>query len=135
MDGLTAERIEKLEGGQTRVQPEDVLLMADCYKAPELCNHYCTHECAIGRQTMKEVEPKSFAQIAVETLNALNRMDRHKERLLEIVEDGQVRPDECEDFLTIKQTLDRIAESVSALQLWVDGQIAQGKLSPELFER
>ena len=84
---------------------------------------------------MREVELKSFAQIAIETLNSLNRMSRWKERFLEIVEDGQVRPDECDDFLDIKSALDRIAASVNALQLWVDGQIADGRLDRERFGR
>ena len=73
-------------------------------------------------------EPKELAQIAVETLNALNRMNQSKDRLLEIVEDGQVRPDEYDDFVEIKGILDKIAGSVSNLQLWVNEQIAEGKL-------
>ena len=133
MDGVTAERLQKLESGVTRVQPEDVLLMADCYGAPELCNQYCTHECAIGRSTMREIEIKDISRITIETLNALNRVSRQKDRLLEIVEDGQVCPDEKEDFLQIKSTLDKLAASVSSLQLWVDGQIASGKLDKQTF--
>ena len=42
--------------------------------------------------------------------------------------------DELEDFVTIKSTLDRISTSVSALQLWVDGQIADGQLKKEDFD-
>lgn len=128
MDGITPERLSKLENGTTRIQPEDVVLMAEAYKAPGLCNHFCTHECAIGRQTIEEIEVKSFAQIAIETINNLNRVSRQKDRLLEIVEDGQVRADEYDDFMVIKSSLDRIAASVNALQLWVDSQIAEGKL-------
>ena len=135
MDGITSDRIAKIENGSVHVQPEDIVLMAECYKAPELCNYYCTHECAIGDKTVEEVEMKSFSQIAIETLNSLNKMTRLKDRLLEIVEDGQVRPDESDDFLIIKGTLDKIAASVSALQLWVDGQIAEGKLDKKMFSR
>jgi len=62
-------------------------------------------------------------------------MTRLKDRLLEIVEDGRVRPDESDDFLIIKSTLDKIAASVNALQLWVDGQIADGKLDRKMFSR
>ena len=65
----------------------------------------------------------------METLNALNRMNKSKDRLLEIVEDGQVRPDEYNDFVEIKGVLDKIALSVANLQLWVNEQIAEGKLS------
>lgn len=135
IDGITADRIAKIENSSIHVQPEDIVLMAECYRSPELCNYYCTHECAIGERTIETVEIKPFSQIAIEALNSLNKMTRLKDRLLEIVEDGQVRPDENDDFLIIKTTLDKIAASVNALQLWVDGQIADGKLDRKLFGR
>ena len=127
--GFSPERIEKIENGRTQIQPEDVLLMAEYYKAPSLCNHYCANECPIGQIHAIRTESKELGQIAVETLNALNKMNKSKDRLLEIVEDGQVRPDEYDDFVEIKAVLDRIAQSVSNLQLWVDEQIAAGKLT------
>ena len=126
--GFSPERIEKIENGRVQVQPEDVMLMAEYYKAPSLCNYYCANECPIGQVHALRTESKELGQIAVETLNALNRMSRNKDRLLEIVEDGQVRPDEYQDFTEIKQVLDKIALSVSNLQLWVNEQIAAGKL-------
>lgn len=126
--GFSPERIEKIENGRIQIQPDDVMLMAEYYKAPILCNHYCVNECPIGQVHALRSEPKELAQIAVETLNALNQMNKNKDRLLEIVEDGQVRHDEYHDFAEIKQVLDRIALSVANLQLWVNEQIAEGKL-------
>ena len=134
--GFSPERIEKIENGRTQIQPEDVMLLAEYYKKPSLRNYYCVNECPIGQVHALRPEPKELGQIAVETLNALNRMNRSKERLLEIVEDGQVRPDEYEDFVEIKRVLDKIALSVANLQLWVNEQIAEGKLAaPDLSER
>ena len=127
--GFSPERLEKIENGRTQIQPEDVMLLAEYYKAPILCNHYCANECPSGQVHALRPEPKELAQIAIETLNALNRMNQSKDRLLEIVEDGRVRPDEYADFAEIKATLDRIALSVANLQLWVNEQIAEGKLS------
>lgn len=126
--GFSPERIEKIENGRIQVQPEDVMLMAEYYKEPSLCNYYCANECPIGQVHALRTESKELGQIAVETLNALNKMSRSKERLLEIVEDGEVQPDEYEDFAEIKQILDKIALSVSNLQLWVNEQIAEGRL-------
>lgn len=133
MDFVSEDRIGKIESGSLQIQPEDVIAMAECYKAPALCNYYCTHACAIGKRTMAEVEEKSFSQIAIETVNALNKLNRWKDRLLEIVEDGQVRPDESDDFLEIRATLEKISASAGALQLWVDGQIAEGRLEREKY--
>jgi len=126
--GFSPERLEKIENGRTQIQPEDVMLLAEYYKSPILCNHYCVNECPIGRVHALRQEPKELGQIAVETLNALNRMNRSKDRLLEIVEDGQVRPDEYKDFSEIKSVLDRIAASVANLQLWVNEQIVGGRM-------
>ena len=60
----------------------------------------------------------------METLNAVNQMSRIKDRLLEIAEDGKVCNDELEDFMKIKSVLDKLSQSVSNLQLWMDEQIA-----------
>ena len=126
--GFSPERIEKIENGRIQIQPDDVLLLAEYYKTPYLCNHYCANECPIGQIHALKTEPKELGQIAVETLNALNKMNRSKDRLLEIVEDGQVRPDEYSDFTEIKEVLDRIALSVANLQLWINEQVAAGKM-------
>ena len=130
--GFSPERIEKIENGRTQIQPEDVMLLAEYYKAPALRNYYCSQECPIGKLRQLPTESKELVQIAVETLNAVNKLDQRRDRLLEIVEDGQVRPDEYDDFTEIKETLDRIALSVSHLQLWMEEQIAAGRLDPDL---
>ena len=127
--GFSPERIEKIENGRTQIQPEDAILLAEYYHAPSLLNHYCCEECPIGQVHAVRTESKELAQIAVETLNAVNKMNRSKDRLLEIAEDGRVRADEYADFIEIKATLDRIVQSVSNLQLWVDEQIAAGKFA------
>ena len=128
--GFSPERIEKIENGRTQIQPEDALLLAEYYRTPSLRNYYCVNECPIpiGQVHALRTESKELAQIAVETLNAVNKLSRSRDRLLEIVEDGEVQADEYADFAEIKATLDRIALSVSNLQLWVDEQIATGKL-------
>ena len=127
--GFSPERIEKIENERTQIQPEDALLLAKYYKSPSLLNYYCCHECPIGQEHVFRTESKELAQIAVETLNAVNKLNRSKDRLLEIAEDGRVRADEYEDFIEIKKTLDRIAQSVSNLQLWMDEQIAADKFA------
>lgn len=128
---ISAAKIEKIENGKVSIQPDDVIALAECYKAPELCNYYCSQECPIGQQYVPEVKVKDLAQIAIETLNSLNKMNREKDRLLEIVEDGQITPDECDDFYKIKNTLEKISLSVDTLQLWVDKSIADGSIKSE----
>ena len=122
--GFSPERIEKIENGRTQIQPEDALLLAEYYKAPALVNYYCCNECPIGESHAVRAESKELTQIAVETLNAVNQMSRIKDRLLEIAEDGKVCNAELEDFMKIKSVLDKLSQSVSNLQLWMDEQIA-----------
>ena len=122
--GFSPERIEKIENGRTQIQPEDALLLAEYYKAPALVNYYCCNECPIGESHAVRAESKELTQIAVETLNAVTQMSRIKDRLLEIAEDGKVCNDELEDFMKIKSVLDKLSQSVSNLQLWMDEQIA-----------
>ena len=128
MEFISPAKLEKIENGKVAVQPEDVIAMAQCYRAPELCNYYCSNECPIGQQYVPEIKVKDLAQIAIETLNSLNKMNKEKDRLLEIVEDGQVTSDEYKDFFEIKKTLEKIALSVDTLQLWVNKSIADGHM-------
>ncbi|MBO4472054.1 MAG: helix-turn-helix transcriptional regulator [Clostridia bacterium] len=129
--GFSPERIEKIENGRTQIQPEDALLLAEYYKAPALVNYYCCNECPIGESHAVRAESKELTQIAVETLNAVNQMSRIKDRLLEIAEDGKVCTDELEDFMKIKNVLDKLAQSVSNLQLWMDEQVASEQFASQ----
>ena len=45
MDGVSESRIEKIEYGTQTPTPYDVIQMADCYKRPDLCNYFCSHQC------------------------------------------------------------------------------------------
>ena len=130
---MSPERIEKIENARVSVQPEDVMALAKCYKTPKLCNYYCAHECPIGKKYVPEVEIKDLAQITIETLNSLNKINREKDRMLEIIEDGKITEDEVADFVCIKKTLDKISLSVDTLQLWVDQAIADGNLDESMF--
>ncbi|MCR5419525.1 MAG: helix-turn-helix transcriptional regulator [Lachnospiraceae bacterium] len=133
LDFISPERIEKIENGKVKVQPDDVLALAECYKAPGLCNYYCSNECPIGQKYVPEIPVKDLAQITVETLNSLNKINKEKDRFLEIIEDGTITDDEIADFISIKNTLDKISLSVNTLQLWIDQAIADGNLEKKYF--
>ena len=45
--GLDRTRIAYIELGTITPYPEEILILADCYNAPELCNHYCARMCPI----------------------------------------------------------------------------------------
>ena len=90
MEYVSAERIEKIESEKSLPHPDEILKMAEVYKAPTLCNYYCTHECPIGEKYVEEVTYKDLSQITLETLASLNALDKAKSRFIEITVDGRV---------------------------------------------
>ena len=91
--------------------------MAKCYKAPALCNHYCSHSCPIGREYVPEVTVGTLEKITLEMVVQLNTLNREKERLMEISADGEVTPDERKDFERIREALDKMALTIDAMRL------------------
>ena len=116
---IPPDRLEKIENRRVTPHPDEILALAEAYDMPELINYYCHHDCEIGREYVDEVIPKDLPRIAIETVNSLNRLNQIQNRLLEIVEDGKITPDELKDFTTIKDTLDKIVSSANSLQLWI----------------
>ena len=121
MDGIPEHRLVKIEDGTVTVQPEDVVAMAKRYNEPELRNHYCCHECAIGKLDAPEVTYKgNIHEILVNMAVSLKKVNHEKIRLMEILEDGEVSADEEEDFDKICDELEHISMTVEALQLWCE---------------
>lgn len=44
LEFISEDRLERIENEKSEPAPEDVIRMAEVYKAPELCNYYCSHE-------------------------------------------------------------------------------------------
>ncbi|MGN0998213.1 MAG: XRE family transcriptional regulator [Faecousia sp.] len=130
---ITPERIEKIENERVLPHPDEVLVMAQKYKQPGLCNYYCANQCPIGQQYVPEVKIKDLSQIVLEMLASLNAMQKKKERLIEITVDGQISGDELEDFLFIQEELERISIAVETLQLWSERMLATGAIDPEQY--
>ena len=131
--GFSPERIEKIENDRIQVRPEDIRLMAEAYKAPGLCNYFCSQECPIGQGRTPRVESRALVQIVVETLNGSNRLNQYRDRLLEIAEDGRITENEYDDFSEIREILERLQVSISSLQLWLEEQMAAGELEKGMF--
>jgi hypothetical protein len=135
LESITPERIEKIENERSLPHPDEVLVMAEKYKQPSLCNFYCANQCPIGQQYVPEVTVKDLSQIVLEMLASLNSMNKQKERLIEITVDGKVSEDELKDFIYIQEELERISIAVETLQLWSERMLATGKIDPELYRK
>ena len=60
MDCISADRIEKIESQKSLPHPDEILTMAECYKAPNLCNYFCSHECPIGQKNVPPIKMKDL---------------------------------------------------------------------------
>ena len=92
--GIDRKRLQRIEIGTLNPYPEEVMLMADAYHAPELMNFYCTSACPIGRKMMPKAELQELDRLAVKFLNALERIKGADKSLLAIAVDGKLTPDE-----------------------------------------
>lgn len=126
LETIAPERIEKIENERSLPHPDEVLVMAEKYKQPGLCNYYCANQCPIGQQYVPEIKIKDLSQIVLEMLASLNSMHKQKERLIEITVDGKITGDELEDFIYIQEELERISIAVETLQLWSERMLATG---------
>ncbi|MBQ2867139.1 MAG: helix-turn-helix transcriptional regulator [Firmicutes bacterium] len=135
LEGITPERLERIENEKTVPHPEEVLLMSDKYKAPDLCNYYCANECPIGEQYVPEVKMKDLSRIVLEMLSSLNSMNKQKDRLIDIAADGKIDNDEIKDFIYIQDELERISITVEALQLWAEKMMDDGLIDIELYNK
>ena len=131
---MSPERIEKIESERSSPHPDEVLLMSDQYKQPDLCNYYCANQCPIGQQYVPEVKIKDLSQIVLETIASLNTMQKKKDRLIEITVDGRISGDELADFVHIQEELEKISISVETLQLWCERMLDTGTIDREKYE-
>ncbi len=129
LESITPERIEKIENEKTVPYPDEILVMADKYKKPELCNYYCSNVCEIGQKYVPEVKMKDLSRIVLEMIASMNRMGSKKDRLIEIAADGEITSSEIDDFEEIHKELGNISMAIDALRLWAEKMKSSGSIN------
>ena len=135
LETIAPERIEKIESERSLPRPDEVLIMAEKYKTPSLCNYFCARQCPNGQQYVPEIRSSELSDIVLKMLASLNAMDRKKERLIEIAADGTISKDEIDDFVRIQKELECISVTVETLQLWVEKMLANGRIDTEAYNK
>lgn len=111
--------IKDAELGLYKCLPVDtVVRMADQYKAPELLNYYCLHECPIGNNRAISDSVSSIDRVTVQLIKQL-RVDRLgcvKDLLVDIAEDGEVSDDEVDDLIRVRDYLRDLSKTISELE-------------------
>lgn len=111
-------RLYRIESGLANPYPEEVLLMADLYNAPELRNYFCTTMCPLGKD-LPTVAVQDLDRITIRVLNTFRKVSETRELLLDITEDGVISPEERGDMQKILATLEEMEQVTQSLKLWV----------------
>ena len=133
LESIPPERIEKIENERSLPHPDEVLLMAEKYKQPNLCNYYCANQCPIGQQYVPEVKIKDLSQIVLEMLASLNAMNRRKERLIEITADGVISDEDLADLIFNQKDQERNYITVETQQHLAERMLATGAIDAEQY--
>lgn len=133
LESIPPERIEKIENERVEPHPEEILIMADKYKDPKLCNYYCSNQCPIGKQYVPEVKIQNLPQIVLKMLDSLNDVQDNQKRLISITADGHIDESEIADFVDIQDKLEKISITVESLQLWSEQMLANGSIDMEKY--
>ncbi|KAB1641730.1 helix-turn-helix domain-containing protein [Adlercreutzia muris] len=124
-------RLERIEKNRSAIRPDEVLVLAEVYDEPSLCNYYCAMQCPIGKDGevpyIEQPEQSELPMIVLRMIASLNNTGQMKDRLIEIAADGDVTEDELEEFESIRQELDKITSTVKTLEMWADKAIKAGK--------
>ena len=135
IQALPADRIEKIENERCNPQPDEILIMAEKYNSPELCNYYCSNQCPIGKKYVPEIKIYSLSKIVLNMLVSLNNAKDLQNRFMEITADEAITNEELEDFVFIQEELEKISITVEAMQLWVEQMLSYGKIDKELYNK
>lgn len=121
--GLDRTRLARIELGSVVPYPEEVLLLAEAYNTPELCNSYCARQCPIGQGNIQEVSIDDFDRLSLKVLGSLKNIDELRMSLIAISEDGVISESEQDAFQNILDSLEKISTNAKALQLWAQKNI------------
>lgn len=129
MLGMSVSAVADAELGLTKFMPvEKAVLMADLYNEPQLLNHFCLHECPIGCRHCISDEVNDIDRMAVKLVKGLrtDEIEKIKNTILDIAEDGKVSEDEKESFREVLDYLEKIGKLVSELKI-IGDQVLKGE--------
>ena len=117
--GIDRTRLAKIELDTIQPYPEEAVILADVYHAPELRYRYCRECCPLGKN-MPEIEEESLDRLTIKTLARMDRLQKDAKTLLDIVSDGSVSPIEREELQKVIQNMDGLNEINQNLKVWLE---------------
>lgn len=134
MLAMSDDKLERIENGKQIPYPEDVLLMSEKYSAPELCNYYCSHQCAIGERFTQEIPSTELPSIVVKLLDSIYDVEDIDKLLVGITADEKISEDEIPDMALVQHTLEQLAVMTEALKLNIQKKISTGEIDRAAYE-
>lgn len=125
--GIDRTRLARIELGNIIPYPEEVILMADTYDAPQLTNHYCSQICPLGKKTIPPAEMRSLDRLTICIVTALNETSKIKDTILEVAKDGEITPDEYDQVKQIADSLERIEVVAQETKMFITKNLKGGK--------
>ena len=121
--GLDRTRLAYIELGTISPHPEEVLILADAYNAPELHNYFCSRVCPLGKQTIMPVELQTLERTTLQLLFSLKDLPAAKDDLVAIAADGIIDETEKPKMHSILTLLDETVVQIQALKLFFEKHI------------
>lgn len=117
---ISAGQLQDYELGITKcIPPDNILRMADVYRAPELRNLYCREMCPLGSD-VPVLELEDLDRITVKAMASLRKTAETKDILLDITEDGVISEEEKSELEKVLQNLDEISAIAQSLKVWAE---------------
>ncbi len=121
--GMDKSRLARIELGSLNPYPEEVLLMADTYRAPELGNYFCSSVCPLGKNHVPACEVLQIDRLTVKILASLREANAIRGTMLDIVADGKVSSEEVPKLKEVMDDLDRIVQAAEEMRIWISKYI------------
>lgn len=119
--GISVESVRAYETNQ-RIPPNEVVeRMVICYNTQYLAYQHLHETNELMARVVPELHQRPVTETVVALINAINRFSRTNsaERLLEIVEDGEVDESEMKDVQEIAQLLKKLSACAMEFDLMV----------------
>lgn len=111
--------IGRHERGEIKLAPEDVIVYAKAYSAPELMVYYCRSCCPIGRKLMRPASGERELSLLVTQLgNRLRKIAAAADRLADIADDNIVDASKRSDFDDILALMRNAREVIDCFELY-----------------
>lgn len=121
--GIDRTRLARIELGSLTPYPEEVLLMAEAYGAPQLTNHYCSTCCPLGKETIPPCELLQIDRLTVQVLDAMRGASFIQGAILDVAGDGKVTAEEISKLERVRASLEEMEKASMALRIWIEKYI------------